>query len=217
VCLYETMKQAEQYKLGNIVTLRQMQNARSGFDDFDVFCTAFLSNVIGKQAYNKKVVQETISIIATVSDEAFVILCLENSLEQWEQEARNPTAKRIDAVYTASPAEASKYSGWSKEGMRRFNTLQREIIPDLRKNTMKLEVDYLMHQKGIKLPSRKKKKAKLPGDREDLPWSNYTNDDDELHASSQEENIDHCNERGEGWRVDREELEAARNGPVYQG
>jgi hypothetical protein len=160
---------------------------KNKFDDFDVFCTAFLSNVIGKQAYNKKVVQETISNIATVSDEAFVMLCLENSMEQWEQEARNPTAKRIkNAVYTASTAEASKYGGWRKEGMRQFNTLQREIIPHLRKKTLKLEVDYLMHQKGIKLPSRKKKKTKLPGDREDLPWSHYTNDDDELHVSSQE-------------------------------
>ena len=71
----------------------------------------FLSNVIGKQAYNKKVLQATIIEIASVSDEAFVVLCLENSMKRWEHEALYPTEKRMDAVSTASPAEASKYGG----------------------------------------------------------------------------------------------------------
>ena len=108
----------EQYKLGNILELTKMQNAREMFVDFDNFCTYFLSNVIGKQAYNKRVHQETISCITTVSDEAFVVLCLENSMKRWEHEAANPTEKRIEAVYTASPAEASKYGGLSRRRSR---------------------------------------------------------------------------------------------------
>jgi hypothetical protein len=172
--LYVIADNEEQYKLGNTLKLEQMQDAREMFVDFDNFCTYFLSNVIGKQAYNKRVPQETISCITTVSDEAFVVLCLENSMKRWEHEAMNPTEKRIEAVYTASPAEASKYGGWSIEGMRRFNVLQRDIIPKSRKGSLKLEMDYLMHKKGINQPSKKTKKAKLPGNEEDMPWSVFT-------------------------------------------
>ena len=131
-----------------------MQNARKDYENFDTFCFCFLSNVIGKQAYNKKVLQATISEIASVSDEAFVVLCLENSMKRWEHEAQYPTEKRMDTVYTASPAEASKYGRWSNEGMRRFNTLQREVIPYMRMKSEGLEAHYLMRQREIKRPSK---------------------------------------------------------------
>lgn len=192
-----------------------MQNARNDFDDFHTFCTSFLSNVIGKQAYNKRVLQDTISTIATVSDEAFVVLCLENSLGRWEQEAREPKEKRIDAVYTASPAEASKYGGWSIEGMRRFNTLQKEIIPEMRSKTAQLEADYILHLKGIKLPSRKVKKAKLLANQDDLPWSEFMNDDDDDNYASTSQDEESSgptnNEDDEERACDQDELNMAQN------
>jgi hypothetical protein len=154
--------------------LEQMQNARKDFNNFDTFCSSFLSNVIGKQAYNKKVLQATISEIASVSDEAFVVFCLANLMRRWEHEAKDPTAKRIDAVYTASQAEASKYGGWSNEGMRRFNTLQRKVVPYLRMKSERLEAHYLKYQREMKQPFKKTKKGKLPGNKEDIPWSQYT-------------------------------------------
>jgi hypothetical protein len=195
---------AEQYKLGNILKLEQMQIAREMFVDFDNFCTYFLSNVIGKQAYNKRVHQETISCITTVSDEAFVVLCLENSMKRWEHEAANPTEKRIEAVYTASPAEASKYGGWSIEGMRRFNILQRDIIPKSRRSSQKLEENYLLHKKGINQPCKKTKKAKLPGNEEDMPWSVFMHDDDNDPISG----------TNGDWTSDQEELDLAQQGKV---
>jgi hypothetical protein len=156
-----------------------MQNARRNIENFDMFCSYFLSNVIGKQTYNKKVLQVTISEIATVSDEAFVMLCLENSMERWEHEAREPTEKRLDAKYTASPAEASKYGGWTSEGMRRFNTLQREIVPEMRRKIANLEEEYKLRMRQLKQPTKRVKKAKLPANRADMPWSEYTHDADE--------------------------------------
>ena len=197
-CLHIKIYTLEQYKMGNIFTLEQMQNARKNFADFDTFCSSFLSNVIGKQAYNKKVLQSTISEMASVSDEAFVVLCLENSMKRWEHEAKDPTTKRIDAVYTASPAEASKYGGWSNEGMRHFNTLQREIVPYMRMKSAKLEAHYLKHHKELKQPSKRKKKVKLPRNKEDIPWSQYTHDNG-MNANSLEEGSDHTDENEEGW------------------
>ena len=190
--------ETEQYKLGNKFTLENMQNARKDYKHFDTFCSSFLSNVIGKQAYNKKVLQATISEIASVSDEAFVVLCLENSMKRWEHEAIDPTAKRINAVYTASPAEASKYGGWSNGGMRRFNALQREVIPYMRMKSEKLEAQYLMRQRELKQTSKRTKRAKLPGNEEDIPWSQYTQDNG-MEARLHEKEI---NPNDEDWTDD---------------
>ena len=156
--------------------------------------------MIGKQAYNKKVLQATISEIALVSDEAIVVLCLENSMKRWEHEAKDPTAKRIDAVYTACPAEASKYGVWSNVGMRRFNTLQREVIPYMRMKSEGLEAHYLMQQIELKQPFKRTKKAKLPGNKEDIPWSQYKHDNG-MDASLLEKEINPNDEewKDEGW------------------
>ena len=75
-----------------------MQKARDNIHDFDDFCGTFLSNVIGRQAYNKKIAHFTISKIATVSDEAFVILCLENLMDRWLHEAEKPEEVRKTPV-----------------------------------------------------------------------------------------------------------------------
>ena len=170
----------EQYNMGNVITLEQMQNARSNFDDFDVFCSTFLSNVIGKQAYNKQVVQAKMSIITTASDEAFVLLCLENSMKRWEHEARDPDAKRIETMYTARPEEASKYGGWSKIGMRRFNILQRDIIPASRRESQEIEENYMIYQQNKIQPAKKSKRAKIPEDEADIPYSSFTHDLDNM-------------------------------------
>ena len=185
-----------------------MQNARSNFVNFDTFCSYFLSNVIGKQTYNKKVIQVTMSEIATVSDEAFVMLCLENSMERWEHEAREPAEKRLDAKYTASPAEASKYGGWTNEGMRRFNKLQREIVPAMRRKIENLEEEYKLHMRQLKQPTKRLKKAKLPANRADMPWSEYThNDDDEATDLLLDNDGDNDNN---GWIGDDDDDQANR-------
>ena len=168
-----------------------MQNARSNFVNFDTFCSYFLSNIIGKQTYDKKVIQVTISKIATVSDEAFVMLCLENSMEHWEDEAKEPAEKRLDAKYTASPAEASKYGGWTNEGMRRFNKLQREIVTAMRRKIENLEEEYKIHMRQLKQPTKRLKKAKLPANRADMPWSEYTHNDDDEAAGLLVDNDGH--------------------------
>jgi hypothetical protein len=86
-------------------------------NNFQKFCELFLSNVVGRQVYNRKIACETISCNATVSDEAFVMLCLENSLARWKHEAPEYSEEiQKVLVYTASPAEASKYVGWSEAG-----------------------------------------------------------------------------------------------------
>jgi hypothetical protein len=100
-----------------------------------------------------------------------------------QHEAREPAEKRLDAKYTASPDEASKYGGWTNEGMRRFNKLQREIVPAMRRKIENLEEEYKLHMRQLKQPTKRLKKAKLPANRADMPWSEYTHNDDDDEAA----------------------------------
>ena len=77
------------YELQSYLRVRQVSARRSGPEGvldirvFETFCRQFLSIVVGigkwKDGHTKKMVSE----IATVSDEAFVLFCLENNWEKW--------------------------------------------------------------------------------------------------------------------------------------
>ena len=121
-------------------------HARGNIGDFKIFCDVFLSNVVGRNDYKSKVAHTKISDLASCGDEAFAILCVENSIHRWKDEA-NDKDKRNKAnwrttKYTANPSESSKYGGWSIEGIHRFNSLSRDVIPKLREQSVKLEEDY---------------------------------------------------------------------------
>jgi hypothetical protein len=133
-CLFCFPMFAEELQKGGVITLEEMQQARSCMVNLQNFCKLFLSNVVGRQVYNRKIARETISCIATVSDEAFVLLCLVNSLARWKHEAEYPEEVQKVLVYTASPAEASKYGGWSEAAIHCFNELQQHIAPEIHRH-----------------------------------------------------------------------------------
>jgi hypothetical protein len=148
-----------EYKKGIVIKLNQVLKARENIDDFKIFCDAFLSNVVGRNDYNSKVGHTVISEMASVGDEAFAIVCVENSIDRWKEEVEDPAktnkAKWKPTRYTANPSEASKYGGWSLEGIRRFNSLCQTIVPEMRQRTIKLEEEY------VKREFLKRNKAKL--------------------------------------------------------
>ena len=141
---------SEQYRVGNEITLDQVLHAREDIQDFRMFCDTFLSNVIGKNEYNKNVGHNTISSMSSDGDEAFAIVCVENSIGRWKEEAEDPNKKnRMNwqpTKYTANPSESSKHGGWSLEGIRRFNNLSRYIVPEMRKHTIEMEKLYVQQE-----------------------------------------------------------------------
>jgi hypothetical protein len=147
VSIIVSLSSKGEYKKGRVITLNQVLKAREKMDDFTIFCDTFLSNVIGRNDYNSKVGHTVISEMASVGDEAFAIVCVENSIDRWKDEVEDPAktnkAKWKPTKYTANPSEASKYGGWSQEGIRRFNSLCQTIVPEMRQRTIKLEEEYV--------------------------------------------------------------------------
>ena len=66
-------------------TLEDFQALRKKKETFKHFCEQFLSIVVGVVTWRQQSLVKNVSQIATVSDEAFVLLCLENNWDKWVQ------------------------------------------------------------------------------------------------------------------------------------
>jgi hypothetical protein len=137
--------------------------ARDNYDNFKFYCDNFLSCVVGKVLYHRKKMEVNIRKIASASDEAFVIVCLENNIDRWQAEALDPEVDKKDLPerkYTNAPSECSKFSGWSDEGIKRYNELAGTIIPKKRKETKELEENFMLTEREEKYLSTKKSTKK---------------------------------------------------------
>ena len=79
----------------------------------------------------------------TKSDEALVLLYLENSIGKWTSQYNDPEGKNksdwTQTGYTLENSQAKKYKGWSKAGIERFRFLMSDHIPKIRKSSEALE------------------------------------------------------------------------------
>jgi hypothetical protein len=179
----------EHYKDGNEITMEQVLRARENIEDFTLFCDTFMSNVVGRNIYNSKVGEARMSKIATVGDEAFALVCVENSIERWKDEVSDQTkankSKWRPSKYTANPSEARKYGGWSLEGIRRFNELSRTGVPELRFRSKDIENEYFLQENGKRNKVKTPRRSKSPTiDECDVPYRDPMDDEDDDDTST---------------------------------
>src|SRR5688572_2905110 len=95
------------------------------------FIHFFVSAVIGKMDYKRKLCSMVLSKYATVSDEAFALLNFENNIDTWMDMGRTGDTKtsKVPHKYTNGGSSKGKNGtsqhnkGWSDEGLRGFNEL----------------------------------------------------------------------------------------------
>ena len=95
------------------------------------FINYFVSTVIGKMNYKRKSCIEVLSSYATVSDEAFAILCFENNFDTWmdmglrgdKKTSMVPRKYTNGGISQNRKASSQHNRGWSDEGLHRFNEL----------------------------------------------------------------------------------------------
>ena len=162
-------------------------------DDFTKFCDYFLSCVVGRSSYKQNMAAMTITDLATSSDEAFAILCIENNIDVWEYNCAIEKAKQsVEPLpederskkpvpkYTGNSVEdtGGKHQGWSEEGISRFNELHNSI-ESKRLNTVQLEEDFRNQKMQEKLQGKKRKRILNP-----RTFVTAVTDLDRLHPSS---------------------------------
>ena len=114
-----------------------------GGDAYKWLCCHFIKCVVGAKQWSCRYHRESISEVATESDESFVLLTIENNYERWCEEFmlepgdKDGHKNLPEAKYTnsgssrrAGQGSSRRFHGWSKEGYRRFNALHGMIKED---------------------------------------------------------------------------------------
>jgi hypothetical protein len=125
-----------------------MQLSASG-DKYSWLCTKLLPFVVGYKKWIKSYYKEPMSSIATCSDEAFMLLTLDNNYARWMEEAlwiehnkdkdeKDRTPRRfVASKYTNSGKSQANgrnktFQGWAREGYLKFNELYQKVAEDRR-------------------------------------------------------------------------------------
>lgn len=64
--------------------MEDFMKLRGDADCFEFFCTNFLSCVVGLKRWPKSCLSKRVSEVASVTDEGFALLTLENNWDPWE-------------------------------------------------------------------------------------------------------------------------------------
>jgi len=112
-------------ELTEILKLRQMPRRGNGTNNraFTFVVEHLAGAVIGHRRWKLNRCYTPLSEAMTVSDEAFMLLVLENNYELWKDAASNRVGR---GKYTEN-ARNRKFCGWSDEGIKRFNKLIEEV------------------------------------------------------------------------------------------
>ena len=159
----------------------------NGLDDFlalrekpDIMCRFsenILRCVVGRREWKDGVGRFMVRDLATVTDEAFGLLVLENIWDAWMEvpveeyfapKKRGEKRKREvrTGKYTKDSKRASKFKGWSKDGLKRMNQLIAMVKEDREKNK-DWDEGYL-EVKRKHIASSKKKGTESGGMEEDV-------------------------------------------------
>ena len=128
--------------------LKMWQDKTGNYADFIDY---ILSAVIGKRKYRENKCVKLLSNYATVTDEAFGILVLENQYDHWVDMHNKGVFKESTVLpkYTNGGSSAvcsgklKRYQGWSVEGINRFNEIFDMVTNDQKsENASTFEIHF---------------------------------------------------------------------------
>jgi hypothetical protein len=174
-------------------TLEAFREGRSNKETYTVFCDLFLAEVVGRNNWNRKIMTEKLTTVATKSDEAFALLVLANNWDRaqyWsEQRKAGVDDKVIKAahpatLYTMEGGSAQTDKGWIDAGLEAMRSFYQDVHDDRSLFGKEFNKHFLSTQQkdghkkrnanktGPQESSAQKKKRMVPHD--------FENDDDNL-------------------------------------
>ena len=164
---------------------------RSNTEIFTYVAETFYKAIKGKTLYNKQTKVDLMSEVVTASDEAFVFLTLENNWDRWMEQYRIDELPNKDEIknevygpFTRTGVGNKGFtrhtSGWSTEGINRYNELCAHIDEDRRNDRLRSKDKSSEHlyraSRVVKSPVVKTKKPQVE-DRPARPVARYYLDD----------------------------------------
>ena len=142
-------------------------------------CTNYLPCVVGKKQWDDASRDGPMSEIADETDEAFLLLVLENSWLVWKQLAEYPKGElplqkdRMLPKYTGTPAGSGRNEGWGDLGTKRYNQLCKRVELDRKENGTSFDREYLLKRQEECRNQRKRKSMSDEGAvRKEAPYWN---------------------------------------------
>jgi hypothetical protein len=125
----------------------------------NTFCDHILPAVCGRKSNEAKFNENYLSKVATVSDEAFAVLSIENAWDRWFFQLDKPDSDNIPATRYSQEGSQSRaliYSGWKKIGTERFRELQKLVKQDrTTDDRMEFEKLYLAKRQERSIKTKK--------------------------------------------------------------
>ena len=168
-------------KNGDVPTLTDILHMRSDVNSaYTYFANTILPKIVSLTKWRGQVTKRTISQIATPTDEAFGLLLLENSWENWKEARRlvhednsKSGANKTPCIYSLQETKgrSRRFGGWSNAGMRRYRELV-HMVRGIRENNAdedNFEASYkadCVKEREVALNSLKRKRNSDDGVRD---------------------------------------------------
>jgi hypothetical protein len=145
------------------ISLEKIKKMRGSPVGWVILCNRLLPAVVGTTTWERKVAVQKITEFTTVSDVAFCLLALENNWDYWVKMASIEDDSNTHNTYpttkwTSSPVLSGKNTGWSKEGLERYNELCQEEATDRVVNSA-VDFDFLLKKQQENNARHKQKKT----------------------------------------------------------
>ncbi len=128
-------------------TRRQVFNLRKDPDVFEWTCDTFLPHVVGVHKFNRLSTKVCISDDISRSDEAFMLLVLDNNWARWTDMVKNGGKSDVATKYTQRGRDAKKYGGWSLDGLKRYNLFMKYVEKNRQlESASEVENKYVRHR-----------------------------------------------------------------------
>ena len=155
-----------------------LMRPRMNQDFFFYICDTFYKAIKGKVVYSGHTKVQLMSEVVTPSDEAFVLLTIENNYDRWVNQYKidhehngEDLKNEVWGPYTrngiGNTGFTRRNSGWSTQGIERYNELCEDINKDREEDAAKGEESVeVIYQKARlkKSPVKSKKKSKKEDD-----------------------------------------------------
>lgn len=134
--------------------LKEIFQLRKHPEMFFWVCDNFLSVAVGKTKFRKLTRKVSVSEVASRSDEAYMMLVLENNWKRWMNMAETGSMKStIPTKYTERGKKAKVYGGWTMKGLNRYNEFMKYVYQNRHvfESAKEVEDKYVRHRLGIQV------------------------------------------------------------------
>ena len=130
-----------------------LAGGREAKNEYTMIIEGMIAAIVSSKKYKEKRATEPLTDWVTVSDESFLLLCLDNYSHKWRYEVRKKEGrleegeKEIKAIFTGKGQGSKK--GWDERAMKVFNKTMRKVWTDRAKHGKKFDDHFLKYMQFV--------------------------------------------------------------------